>query len=281
MTKKNEAWYIEERATLLAEDFLLKLGPAFLSKPDKGLKLDYIVFFQQPKKPLITIGVLVEATQKQIQEQISFYPIPARWILRSNIPVLLIVIDVKHNEVYFNWLQDELSSKYIIRSVQKLPQIALRKFTQDEMNKLQEEIADTARKVYWDKLLRVRNAVHHWLIKEYGSSNVMYNEPDTYEDVSPAFTVIKEDGSKLPVFFLFNLEPKDAILLQGYILNLFVNAEDPPKISMFIAVANSKSAAKNIAKTLAKENVRLSSLKIGVHITYLDEFGIICENWVI
>jgi hypothetical protein len=147
METRNTNWYVARRGELLAEQFLLALQPDNVSASrSENVPFDFIAFFTKPDQTLFIIGVEVKATQQEIGGR---YPFPAKQamsLLHSNIPVLVVVIDVKTNEVYFNWIKDAIpAEKQAGLSDLQSCTLRLRKSSEEEMQRLRNEImADVA-----------------------------------------------------------------------------------------------------------------------------------------
>jgi hypothetical protein len=102
---KRQPSYVYERAELLGALFLDDLNPAFVVRAPSNSPLDFIVAFTSPDHGLKIIGVEVKGTQTPVKHVFSFIARDT-WIssIRSaNVPVLLLVIDAKMNEIYFGW----------------------------------------------------------------------------------------------------------------------------------------------------------------------------------
>src|SRR5690349_13427533 len=111
MIEKNaQADFVERRAELMAELFLQDLHPQFLSRPTAGdLGYDLLVGFANPQGGTNTFAVEVKSTER---EPPGKFPLSRREFNRlahSNLPGLLIVADVKQNQLYYAWLRDQES----------------------------------------------------------------------------------------------------------------------------------------------------------------------------
>lgn len=103
--KKQQIW---RRGELMAEMFLESLEPQFVAKStSSNLVFDFFIGFLNPNGGINTFAVEVKATERSIQ---GTYLLPAKIykiLSNSNIPVLLLVVDVKENEFYYSWLSDK------------------------------------------------------------------------------------------------------------------------------------------------------------------------------
>ena len=105
---KNEI--VGRRAELLAELFLQELEPEFVARPSDDFLYDFLVGFRNPRGGINNIAVEVKSTEQLARKQ---YPISRRKYVQlaySNIPILLLVIDVKENRFYYAWASPEVSS---------------------------------------------------------------------------------------------------------------------------------------------------------------------------
>lgn len=97
--------YIEQRATILAEFFLRDLNPKFLAQASfQGSVWEYMAAFQGKEGKLINIAVEVKSTEAPISSE-HIFPGPVNWMDRvnSNLPILVLVVDVKTNSLAWNW----------------------------------------------------------------------------------------------------------------------------------------------------------------------------------
>lgn len=138
----NKAWYVARRGELLAEQFLLELKPNYIS-PMQGLDfgIDYMAFFSKSDGTPIAIAIAVKATQQEIKGHYLLSSSQAQRLLNSNLPVLIIVIDVKSNNTYFNWIREAIPAEQkasLHRTVSC--RIDLRAATPEELAKLRQEI---------------------------------------------------------------------------------------------------------------------------------------------
>lgn len=140
--KKTDPWYVTQRGELLAESFLLGLRPdelRVIKNSDVGF--DYVAFFSTADSASVLIGVAAIATEQEVNGDYSFQVAQLKRLQNSNIPILIVVLDVKRNGIYFNWAQDAAPEKYkeTLSKRSKLP-IKLRKATLEEVEKLKQEI---------------------------------------------------------------------------------------------------------------------------------------------
>jgi hypothetical protein len=107
-SKNNEI--VARRAELLAELFLQELKPEFVARSSADFGYDFLVGFRNPRDGINNVAVEVKSTEQPAGKQ---YPISRRlydqWAY-SNIPVLLLIIDVKENRYYYAWASPDVSS---------------------------------------------------------------------------------------------------------------------------------------------------------------------------
>ena len=95
---------VHRRGELLSELFLQDLNPEFLARSSANLGYDYLVGFRNTRGGTNNVAVQVMATEqfsgKTYRMDRRKYD---RWV-NSNLPVLLLVIDVKLNRLFYAWL---------------------------------------------------------------------------------------------------------------------------------------------------------------------------------
>jgi hypothetical protein len=94
---------VDRRGELLAELFLQDLGPEFLARPTFDFGYDLLMGFRNSRGGLNNVAVVVKATERPVQAR---YTVSRRDFERwanSNIPVLLLVVDVKNNRLFHTW----------------------------------------------------------------------------------------------------------------------------------------------------------------------------------
>jgi hypothetical protein len=108
-------WYVTKRGNLLAQEFLFELEPkqVVYTGDEKESPFDYLTLFTKEDGSLATLK-------------------------KSNIPVLILVIDVKRNHCFFGWATEDFSSPSF--SLDKLQKRGLRPAIPEEMEKLKQEI---------------------------------------------------------------------------------------------------------------------------------------------
>ena len=85
----------------MAELFLEELGASFVARPTTDMGYDYFVGFENPHGGVNVSAVEVTATEQPINGR---YPLPTqvyRRLAHTNIPVLLLVVDVKQNRLFY------------------------------------------------------------------------------------------------------------------------------------------------------------------------------------
>lgn len=110
MTIKNsEAYMIGRRGELIAELFLQDLKPAFVAKPTSDFGYDFYLGFQNTNGGINNYAVQVKATSRPVPSRFPINTKLYKLLTYSNIPTLLIVVDVKQNKIYYAWLSPEMS----------------------------------------------------------------------------------------------------------------------------------------------------------------------------
>jgi Domain of unknown function (DUF4365) len=109
-TRSKDHEIVARRAELLAELFLQELEPEFVARPSADFGYDFLVGFRNPRDGINNIAVEVKSTEHLAGKQ---FPISRRLYDRwanSNIPVLLLIINVKENRYSYAWASPEISS---------------------------------------------------------------------------------------------------------------------------------------------------------------------------
>lgn len=115
MTSKSSLIDLEgRRAELLVELFFQELGSLFVAQPSAAdFGYDLFVGFRNTRGGINFAAVEIKATSRPVKAQ---FPIPhsrfAFWV-NCNIPVLLVVVDSKNNELH--WAQVADRSGQILR----------------------------------------------------------------------------------------------------------------------------------------------------------------------
>jgi len=142
MEKRTANWYVSRRGELLAEQFLLELQPdSIVASPKDNLAFDFIAIFTKPDRTPVTIGIEVKTTQHEIGGHFEIKTELALRLLKSNIPVLVIVVDAKTNEIYFNWIVNAIPpDKQAVLQQYQTCTLQLRRGTKEEIEQLRSEL---------------------------------------------------------------------------------------------------------------------------------------------
>ena len=101
MSDRQKSGILGRRGELLAELFLQDLGAEFVARPTSDLGYDFFVGFNNPEGGVNIAAVEVKATDRPVK---SRYPVPKqvfRRLANSNVPVLLLVVNVKENRLFY------------------------------------------------------------------------------------------------------------------------------------------------------------------------------------
>jgi hypothetical protein len=101
--KDRKTWYVGDRGELLAQIFLEDLNPISVSHTEHNSLFDYTVTFAAPNGGLRLIAVEVKATERPIKDKYVFGADVVRRLSNINVPVLILVVDVKNNAIYYTW----------------------------------------------------------------------------------------------------------------------------------------------------------------------------------
>jgi hypothetical protein len=103
---------IAHRAELLAELFLQDLGPEFVAQPTHDFGYDFFAGFQNPRGGTNIVAIEVKSTEMMKNNFVDIRTSKYKNWANSNIPVLLLVVDVKENEYYFAWPDPEVLNRH-------------------------------------------------------------------------------------------------------------------------------------------------------------------------
>lgn len=101
--QNNRAQFASRRADLLAELFLQQMEPAYLARPDSDFGYDFFVGVPNQSGGVNTFVVEVKATEQEVGEMFGMPRDLHHRLAYSNVSALLLVVDVKHNKIYFGW----------------------------------------------------------------------------------------------------------------------------------------------------------------------------------
>ena len=94
------------RAELLAEVFFQELDPAFIARPPTpDVGYDLLVGFPNEKAGINTFAVEVKSTEQPVGPRFPIQRTTFNRIAHSNVPGILLVVDVKRNRLYYAWLR--------------------------------------------------------------------------------------------------------------------------------------------------------------------------------
>ncbi len=99
--RSSRAQLLERRGELLAEVLFQDLGAEFVARPAADLGYDFFVGFNNPDGGVNIAAVQLKATDRPVEPR---YPVQKRLFRRlanSNLPVLLLVADVKENRLFY------------------------------------------------------------------------------------------------------------------------------------------------------------------------------------
>jgi PAS domain-containing protein len=106
---KSRAELVARRAELTAELFLQDLDPVFVAQPSPDLAFHFFVGFTNPRRGINLTAVEVKSTERQVHDRFPIHKRLYQRLANSNIPVLILVVDVKQNRLYYSWPTQEIS----------------------------------------------------------------------------------------------------------------------------------------------------------------------------
>jgi hypothetical protein len=107
MSTTTRTHLIERRAELIIELFLQDLSPTYLARSDHDFGYDFLVGFSNPEGGVNTSAVVTKATEQAVKDNVPFPKNRYEELSHSNIPVLLLVANVKTNQLYYAWLTSQ------------------------------------------------------------------------------------------------------------------------------------------------------------------------------
>lgn len=105
--KQSQAYMIGRRAELIVELFLQEFNPSFVAKPTTDFGYDFFVGFPNADGGINNYAVEVKATERQVPSRFRMKTSLYERLAYSNIPALLLVVDVKQNRMFYAWLTPE------------------------------------------------------------------------------------------------------------------------------------------------------------------------------
>ncbi|MBI4902577.1 MAG: DUF4365 domain-containing protein [Acidobacteria bacterium] len=105
---KSQGEIVARRAELLVELFLQDIGATYHSGRGDDFGYDFIAAFPNAQGGTNFSAVQVKATDRPIE---GFFALDSKWYNRfahSNIPLLLLVVDTKHNRMFHAWLDEDV-----------------------------------------------------------------------------------------------------------------------------------------------------------------------------
>jgi hypothetical protein len=108
MSSSDVAQLVGRRGELLAELFLSELGARVTSSPVGDA--DFLAFFEHGGQGVRVVAVEVKARETPWPSE---YPVDSKLVERaahSNIPMLLLIVDVKNNKIGYAWLDRKVTT---------------------------------------------------------------------------------------------------------------------------------------------------------------------------
>jgi hypothetical protein len=92
---------VTRRGELLTELFLEDFAPVLLARPTDELGYDYFMGLSNSEGGINLAGVQVKATDRPVSSRTPIGREAYERMAHSNVPVLLLVVDVKRNKLYY------------------------------------------------------------------------------------------------------------------------------------------------------------------------------------
>lgn len=134
-TKQSKAELIGRRAELMAELFLQELEPSFVAKPTSDFGFDLFVGFQNKIGGINSYAIEVKGTDNPISSKYRMHASTFKRLANSNIPALLLVVDVKENNLFYSWIEREAVQEHEGKVSFSLPVIELNELSKNELKK--------------------------------------------------------------------------------------------------------------------------------------------------
>ncbi|MCA9154384.1 MAG: DUF4365 domain-containing protein [Planctomycetales bacterium] len=128
---------VDRRGELLAELLLQELAPQFLVQPTTDtLGYDLLAGFANQQGGVNSYAVQVKATEKPIGDSYRFRRSDFDRFVHSNLPTLLLVVDVKRNQLGYGWLREQ----NIVRTGDDYVDLGLKPIDEREKESLLEHV---------------------------------------------------------------------------------------------------------------------------------------------
>jgi hypothetical protein len=136
-------WYVTKRGELLTKQLLFELAPDDLIYTGDHAEplFNYMALFLKPDGSPVTIAITVKATEEEIEGAYPFKVSDLEKFKNSNIPVLILVIDVKRNQLFLNWAKNAtVPEQKDSLNPEQFISVSLRQGTPEEIQNLKQEI---------------------------------------------------------------------------------------------------------------------------------------------
>ncbi len=98
---------VGRRGELIAELFLQELNPSYVAQSEPDFGYDFFVGFPNSDGGVNTYGVEVKATERPIRDSFRIRTSTFERLAHSNVPALLLLVDVKQNQLFYAWITPE------------------------------------------------------------------------------------------------------------------------------------------------------------------------------
>ena len=107
MSTQTKAQLRGRRAELMTELFLEELQPRFVARvTNSDFVFDFLISFLNARGGINTFAVYVKSTEQPVNGKFELQRDLYKTLANSNLPVLLLVVDVKQNQFYYAWPRD-------------------------------------------------------------------------------------------------------------------------------------------------------------------------------
>lgn len=133
--KHSHTEIVGRRGELLAELFLQDLNPSFVAKPTSDFGYDFFIGVPNTHGGINNYAVELKATERPVA---AHFPVNASLYERlanSNIPALLLVVDVKQNRLFYAWLSSKNLKREAKARTIKIPVTEIDDVVKEELRK--------------------------------------------------------------------------------------------------------------------------------------------------
>lgn len=126
---------IERRGELFAELLLQDMEPFFLARAAADVGYDFLAGFPNEDGGINNYAVQVQATEQPVTATVRADAEQYERLAHSNIPALLLVVDVKRNRLFYSWISPDNLQKHSTASSISVPVTELTEVVKEELRR--------------------------------------------------------------------------------------------------------------------------------------------------